>query len=75
MHICVMRSHREIAETVGPDKLATALDLPLSTTRSWPRRNSIPAEFWRDFVSRRWATYSELASAAAAKRERSQVSA
>jgi hypothetical protein len=68
MHIRGMRSHKQIVEQIGPDKLAAVFGVPLSTTRSWGRRNSIPAEFWLGFRSRRWATYEELARAAAAER-------
>ncbi len=60
-----MRSHRQIVESVGPDKLATIFGLSLSTTRSWARRDSIPAEHWFAFRARRWASYEELARAAA----------
>lgn len=70
MHICDMRSHSQIVDAVGPDKLATIFGLSLSTTRSWSRRNSIPSEFWLGFRSRRWATYEELARAAAENRTR-----
>jgi hypothetical protein len=60
-----MRSHKQIVEKVGPDKLATIFGVPLSTTRSWARRDSIPAEFWLGFRLRQWATYEELARAVA----------
>ena len=74
MHICGMRTHKQIVDAVGPEKLATIFGLPLSTTRSWSRRSSIPSEFWLGFRSRRWATYEELANAAATDRSRPQPS-
>lgn len=61
MHIWLMRSHKQIVDEVGPGKLAAEFDLPLSTTRSWSRRNSIPAGAWHGFVSKGLATYEELA--------------
>ena len=50
---------------IGADKAAEALALPLSTTRSWERRNSIPAKYWQAFTKRRWASLTELATSQA----------
>ena len=68
-----MRTHTEIVDAIGAEKLATLFGLPLSTTRSRSRRNSIPAEFWLGFRARRWAKYDELAQTAAEARGRIDV--
>ena len=70
MHRCGMRDHQTIMAAIGADKAAEALGLPLSTTRSWERRKSIPARYWQAFTKRRWAMLSELAAAPAIEAER-----
>ena len=68
MHICGMRSHREIVNDAGADWLAAKLGVSVNTSRSWARRDSIPAEHWLALVEARKASLGDLARYAAAKR-------
>ena len=61
-----MRSHQQIINDVGPEKIADAFGVSLNTSRSWARRDSIPGDFWMRFTERKWASLTELAEYAAA---------
>lgn len=71
-----MRSHQNIIADVGPEVVADKLLVSANTSRSWARRDSIPADFWTAFVDREWATLEELAEYAASKpRQRPSIAA
>lgn len=63
---CVMRTHRDIVNEIGDEKLAELRGVSIHTARSWAHRDSIPAEHWQGIVERRHATLEELAAYAAA---------
>ncbi|WP_181321168.1 hypothetical protein [Sphingomonas sp. PP-CE-3G-477] len=62
-----MRTHTEIVNAAGADRLATLRRVSLHTARSWAQRDSIPAEHWSDIVKADIASWEELGNAAAAK--------
>lgn len=62
-----MRTHSEIVNAAGADRLATLRRVSLHTARSWAQRDSIPAEHWSDIVKADLASLEELADAAALK--------
>lgn len=56
-----MREHGEIVKAAGVEAVAEATDASIHTVRSWIQRESIPAEHWKLFSDRNWATLEELA--------------
>jgi hypothetical protein len=67
MHHCGMRTHTEIVNAAGADRLAGLRRVSLHTARSWAQRDSIPSEHWADIAQAKLATLEELAAAAAMK--------
>lgn len=61
MHYYRMREHGEIVRKAGVEAVAEATDASIHTVRSWIQRESIPAEHWKLFADRNWATLEELA--------------
>ena len=70
-----MRSHDQIVREAKPERLVELTGVSIHTARSWIQRNSIPAEHWAAVAGEGIATLDELAAAAAAKREITQVAA
>lgn len=60
-----MRSHSEIARSVGEEPLAALANVPVLTVRSWIQRDSIPSKHWALLVSKGHCTADELMVAAA----------
>jgi hypothetical protein len=56
-----MREHQVIVRAVGIDAVAEATGASIHTVRSWVQRESIPAEHWKLFSDKQWATLEELA--------------
>lgn len=56
-----MRTHPDIVKSVGVEAVAEATTASIHTVRSWVQRESIPAEHWKLFAGRGWATLEELA--------------
>jgi hypothetical protein len=56
-----MRDHPEIVRAAGVEAVAEATGASIHTVRSWVQRESIPAEHWKLFADREWATLEELA--------------
>lgn len=46
-----MNSHREIIQTWGRQQMADDLGVPAERVRGWERKDSLPAEYWRDVLS------------------------
>lgn len=67
MHHKWMRTHTEIVNAAGADRLAGLRRVSLHTARSWAQRDSIPSEHWSDIAEAKLATLEELAAAAASK--------
>ena len=67
-----MRTHADIIrEAGGAAKVRERLGLQpkqFETVKSWFIRDSIPADYWRDFADTDLCTLDELATAAAARR-------
>lgn len=71
MHYRRMREHSDIVRTAGIDAVAEATDASVHTVRSWVQRESIPAEHWKLFADREWATLEELAETVKPRKPRS----
>lgn len=56
-----MRDHPDIVRAAGVEAVADATSASIHTVRSWIQRESIPAEHWKLFADREWATLEELA--------------
>jgi hypothetical protein len=56
-----MRDHPDIVRTAGVAAVAEATAASIHTVRSWIQRESIPAEHWKLFADKGWATLEELA--------------
>jgi hypothetical protein len=66
-----MRDHPEIVKTAGVDAVAEATGASVHTVRSWIQRGSIPAEHWKLFAERGWASLEELAETIKPRKPRS----
>ena len=66
-----MREHGEIVRAAGIDAVAEATGASIHTVRSWIQRESIPAEHWKLFAEREWATLEELAETIKPRKPRS----
>lgn len=66
-----MREHGEIVRAAGIDAVASATDVSVHTVRSWIQRESVPAEHWKLFAERGWATLDELAETIKPRKPRS----
>lgn len=64
-----MRSHSDIIKSAGIDAVIGITAAPENTVRSWVRRDKVPDEHWKRFAEAKFATLTELASYAEAKRE------
>jgi hypothetical protein len=51
--------------------VAEATGASIHTVRSWVQRNSIPAEHWKLFADKGWATLEELAETIKPRKPRS----
>lgn len=67
-----MRDHPEIVKTAGIEAVAEATGASIHTVRSWIQRESIPAEHWKLFADRGWATLEELAETVKPRKPRSE---
>lgn len=56
-----MRDHPDIVKAAGIEAVAEATNASVHTVRSWIQRESIPAEHWKLFADKEWATLQELA--------------
>lgn len=65
-----MRTHENIIRETGASTVLARLGLPVSlhTVRSWMQRDAIPGEYWTTFERVHIAPVSELAAAAAARK-------
>lgn len=66
-----MRDHDEIVKAAGIDAVAEATGASIHTVRSWVQRGSVPAEHWKLFADRDWATLDELAETVKPRKPRS----
>lgn len=66
-----MREHDEIVRAAGIDAVAEATGASVHTVRSWNQRGSIPAEHWKLFADKGWATLDELAETVKPRKPRS----
>ena len=67
MHNGGMRTHSEIIRHAGEDRIVAITKRPITTVRSWVRRDSIPSPEWAGLVAAELATAEELIAAAARK--------
>jgi hypothetical protein len=58
----MMRDHPDIVRAAGVEAVADATTASTHTVRSWIQRGSIPAEHWKLFADKEWATLEELAA-------------
>lgn len=58
-----MRTHQAIVQTAGHALIAEKLGRPITTVRSWDRRNSIPVAEWDAVIAQEWASLEELHAA------------
>lgn len=65
-----MRDHPDIVKEAGIDAVAEATGASVHTVRSWIQRESIPAEHWKLFADREWATLEELAETVKPRKQR-----
>jgi len=61
MHL--MRAHQDIIRAAGHDAVVSATGRPITTVRSWDRRNSIPVDLWPVFIEQQWTSGDELLEA------------
>jgi hypothetical protein len=66
-----MRDHPEIVRTTGVEAVAEATGASIHTVRSWIQRESIPAEHWKLFADKGWASLEELAETIKPRKPRS----
>lgn len=66
-----MRDHDVIVRAAGIEAVAEATDASVHTVRSWIQRGSIPAEHWKLFAEKEWATLHELAETVKPRKPRS----
>jgi hypothetical protein len=66
-----MRDHAEIVKAAGIEAVADATGASIHTVRSWVQRESIPAEHWKLFADKGWATLDELAETIKPRKPRS----
>lgn len=59
-------------KTAGIEAVAEATGASIHTVRSWIQRESIPAEHWKLFADRGWATLEELAETVKPRKPRSE---
>jgi hypothetical protein len=71
MHYKRMRDHPEIVKAAGIEAVAEATGASIHTVRSWIQRESIPAEHWKLFAEKAWATLEELAETIKPRKPRS----
>lgn len=70
-----MREHQEIVKAAGIDAVAEATGASVHTVRSWIQRESIPAEHWKLFADKDWATLDELAETIKPRKPRDETPA
>lgn len=70
-----MRTHRDILRKAGHDQVALLTGRPITTVRSWDRRDSIPPDLWLEMVNADHATLEELAASASRKRPQPEQAA
>lgn len=66
-----MRDHSEIVRSAGIETVAEATGSSIHTVRSWVQRESVPAEHWKLFADKGWATLEELAETIKPRKPRS----
>lgn len=66
-----MRDHAEIVKEAGIDAVVEATGASIHTVRSWVQRGGIPAEHWKLFADKGWATLDELAETIKPRKPRS----
>jgi hypothetical protein len=66
-----MRDHPDIVKAAGIEAVAEATNASVHTVRSWIQRESIPAEHWKLFADKEWATLQELAETVKPRKPRS----
>jgi transposase len=71
MHYRRMRDHSVIVRSAGIEAVAEATGASIHTVRSWVQRESLPAEHWKLFAERDWASLEELAEGAKPRKPRS----
>ena len=72
MHYRRMRDHPEIVRAAGVEAVAEATGASIHTVRSWVQRESIPAEHWKLFAYKEWATLEELAETVKPRKARTE---
>lgn len=60
-----MRSHSDIIRQAGEDRIVAITKRPITTVRSWARRDSIPSPEWAGLVAAELCTPDELMAGAA----------
>jgi len=66
-----MRDHPEIVRAAGVEAVAAATGASIHTVRSWVQRESVPAEHWKLFADKGWASLEELAETIKPRKPRS----
>lgn len=66
-----MRDHPDIVKAAGIEAVAEATNASVHTVRSWIQRESIPAEHWKLFADKKWASLDELAETVKPRKPRS----
>lgn len=65
-----MRTHAQIVREAGSvEEVALWRKVSVNTVRSWMQRDSLPAEHWAAFAREGKADLTELANAAASRRQ------
>ena len=68
-----MRDHGTIVRAAGVEVVAEATGASIHTVRSWIQREGIPAEHWKLFADREWATLHELAETVKPRKPRDEA--
>ncbi len=68
MHNVTMRTHRDILRDAGHDQIVVLTGRPITTVRSWDKRDSIPSDLWLDIANAGHASLEELAASASRNR-------
>lgn len=67
-----MRGHHDIVKAAGIEAVADATGASIHTVRSWIQRENIPAENWKLFADKGWASLEELAETTKPRKPRNE---